>query len=428
MKIEEIYQLFQQYPTITTDTRNCQKDSLFFALKGTNFNGNTFAEQALKEGCAYAFVDEPEYKTNDKIILVNDCLSTLQDLSRHHRRILSTPIIAITGTNGKTTTKELLSAVLSTQYNVLFTQGNLNNHIGVPLTLLKLTKEHEFAVIEMGANHPGEIKILAEIAEPDYGLITNVGKAHMEGFGSFENIIKTKGELYDYIRNHGGKIFILNRNTYLEEIATGISKVYYGKERGSFIWGTITDNSLMLKIEWHNGNEMYPVSTQLIGAYNIDNVLAAIAIGNFFGVTPQNICEAIESYQPNNYRSQLKETGKNHLIIDAYNANPSSMIAALENFRSMDVSPKMVILGDMLELGDNKIKEHNKIFDLIRHGNFSKVFLCGESFSQVANGYYHTYLQTEDLINDLKKENLQGYYILIKGSRGIQLEKVTDFL
>lgn len=428
MKTEKIYQLFQQHPVVTTDSRNCQKNSLFFALKGKNFNGNTFAEEALKQGCAYAFVDEPEYVTNKRIILVDDCLRSLQELSRFHRRILSTPIIAITGTNGKTTTKELLAAVLSTQYNVLSTQGNLNNHIGVPLTLLKLTPEHEFAIIEMGANHPGEIKILAEIAEPDYGLITNVGKAHMEGFGSFENIIKTKGELYEYIRQNGGKIFLLNRNTYLEEIAHGISKVYYGKERGSFVWGNITNISPLLELEWHNGTESYCISTQLIGAYNIDNVLAAIAIGNFFGVIPENICNAIESYKPENYRSQLKETTKNHLIIDAYNANPSSMIAALENFRSMDVSPKILILGDMLELGESKIREHKKILDFIRYGNFNQVFLCGEVFFQISNGDYRAFRKTEELIDTLKQENLQGNYILIKGSRGIQLEKVTDFL
>ena len=428
MTIEQIYNIFTQYPIVTTDSRNCLQGSVFFALKGENFNGNTFVKQALKEGCAYAITDEKEYATDAHIILVDDCLQTLQQLASFHRKQMGTPVIGITGTNGKTTTKELVASVLSTQYNTLYTQGNLNNHIGVPLTLLQLTPEHEIAIVEMGANHPGEIKFLSELTMPDYGLITNVGKAHLEGFGSFEGVVKTKGELYEYIRKTKGNIFIHKENPFLAKIATDISLISYGYNPDSFIWGEISSLSPFVSLEWRCKEETYTIDTQLIGAYNLDNILSAIAIGKFMGITPQNICTAISEYTPRNNRSQLKDTGKNRLIIDTYNANPTSMLAALESFRDIQASPKALILGDMKELGDASSEEHQKIVDFIRTIPVEKVFLCGSCFKETDDNPFETFVEKEALHEQLKKDSLQGYYILIKGSRSMQLEKTIEFL
>jgi UDP-N-acetylmuramoyl-tripeptide--D-alanyl-D-alanine ligase len=427
-KEERLYSLFEEHPMVTTDTRNCPPGAIFVALKGEYFNGNAFVSQALNEGCSYAVTDEKQYAVNDRIILVDDSLKTLQALANHHRRKLGTPVVGITGTNGKTTTKELAASVLSSQYNVLYTQGNLNNHIGVPLTLLQLKPEHEIAIIEMGANHPGEIKTLADIAMPDYGMITNVGKAHLEGFGSLEGVIQTKGELYEFIRKTKGKIFIHHENIYLNNIAQGIDRMDYGQQPGTFVWGNVTDLSPFLSLEWHCLEGNYPVSTQLIGAYNLDNILAAIVIGKFFGITPEHICDSIAAYTPQNNRSQLKETANNHLIVDAYNANPTSMMAALENFRDLPVLHKALIIGDMKELGDNSIEEHRKIVDFIRTNSFEKIFLCGRYFLETVNGTFPVFLNTDELIERLKKETLQGYYILIKGSRGMKLEKTIAVL
>ncbi len=428
MNTEQLYSIFKQHPDVTTDSRNCRPGSIFIALKGENFNGNCFVSQAMKTGCAYAVTDEAIYATDEHIILVDDCLQTLQQLARYHRQQLGTPVIGITGTNGKTTTKELISQILSTQYKVLYTQGNLNNHIGVPLTLLQLTDEHEIAVIEMGASHQGEIKTLSEIALPDYGLITNVGKAHLEGFGSFEGIIKTKGELYDYIRQTGGKIFIHHENPYLNEIAVNIDKVFYGHEPDLFVWGNVSGLSPLLSMEWYCKEGTYTIDTQLVGAYNIDNILATIAIGKFLGVTPENCCKAVASYVPQNNRSQFKDTGRNRLIIDAYNANPTSMLAALENFRDIQSTQKALILGDMKELGESSREEHRKIVDFISGISVDKVFLCGPSFTEAANGIFPVFPETDKLIESLQKEPLLGYQILIKGSRGMKLEKTIDLL
>ena len=366
MKLSALYQIFLDCQLVTTDSRNCPEGSLFIALKGESFNGNAFAGKALETGCAYAVIDESEYaiEGDQRYILVDDCLQTLQQLANYHRRQLGTRVIGITGTNGKTTTKELISAVLSQSHNILYTLGNLNNHIGVPSTLLRLKAEHDLAVIEMGANHPGEIKFLSEIVEPDCGIITNVGKAHLEGFGSFEGVIKTKGELYDFLRKkEGSTVFIHHDNAYLMNIAEGLNLIPYGTEDDLYVNGRITGNSPYLTFEWKAGKDgkSYQVQTQLIGEYNFPNALAAITIGRFFGVEDAKINEALAGYTPQNNRSQLKKTDDNTLIIDAYNANPTSMMAALQNFRNMEVPHKMLILGDMRELGAESAAEHQKI-------------------------------------------------------------------
>lgn len=430
MKVSELYEIYKQYPVITTDTRKQLKNSIFFALKGEKFDGNAYIEQALEQGCAYAVGDNPELpKNNPRIILVENVLQTLQELAMFHRRNMKIPVIGITGTNGKTTTKELVASVLSSKHKVLYTQGNLNNHIGVPLTLLSITPQHEIAVIEMGASHRREIAELVAIAEPDYGLITNVGKAHLEGFGSFENVIKTKAELYHFIEKTGGKIFINQDNPFLNAIPCNAEKIYYGTKSDVFVRGEIIKNeSPFLIFKWFFNSQNYEVKTQLIGDYNFENALAAITIGAFFNVDPKKICESLASYTPKNNRSQLLETPKNQLIIDTYNANPTSMLASLENFAQMKVSPQAIILGDMKELGKESDSEHQRILDFVDKNHFDKVLLCGEIFSKLSTGKYPSFSHVDQLIGHLKNENLQGYYILIKGSRGITLEKTIDCL
>lgn len=428
MDISQLYNIYKQYPEVSTDTRNCPKNSIFFALKGANFNGNEYAEKALESGCSYAIIDEAEYATRPNIILVENALETLQKLAHHHRKQLKTPVIGITGTNGKTTTKELITSVLSQEYNVISTQGNLNNHIGVPLTLLRMKKEHEIAVIEMGASHVGEIKFLAEMAMPNYGLITNIGHAHIEGFGSYENVIKAKGELYEYIRStRDGKIFIDHDNSLLMEMSEGITSIYYGWEEDLFISGKVLSIRPYLEFEWKFGSNRNKVTTKLIGEYNLPNVLAAITVGKYLGVKAPLICKAIEEYEPTNNRSQLKETDKNMLIIDAYNANPTSMHAALENFDHMDVSHKVLILGDMKELGNNTDIEHQKIADYVSHHNFDKVMFVGDNFSRVHTDHLR-FKDTDSLKHYLTENPISDSYILLKGSRGIQLEKCIDAL
>ena len=365
MDITTLYQIFLSCTGVTTDSRNCPKGSLFIALKGDTFNGNAFASKALEAGSAYAVVDEAAYAPAGDIhyILVDNCLHTLQQLANYHRRQLGTRIIGITGTNGKTTTKELISAVLSQKYNILYTLGNLNNPIGVPLTLLRLKAEHELGVVEMGASHPGDIKELVEIAEPDYGIITNVGKAHLEGFGSFEGVVRTKGELYDYLRRQGNStIFLHQDNPHLTEIAWGLNPITYGEADNLYVNGHVTGNSPYLAFEWKAGKEgeRHEVHTRLIGEYNFPNALAAITIGRFFGVEPEKIDKALNEYEPHNNRSQLKKTTDNTLIIDAYNANPTSMLASISNFHNMQASQKMLILGDMRELGKDSPEEHQR--------------------------------------------------------------------
>ncbi|MDD3079495.1 MAG: UDP-N-acetylmuramoyl-tripeptide--D-alanyl-D-alanine ligase [Paludibacter sp.] len=432
----ELYELFKKYPVICTDSRNCPKGSLFFALKGDNFNANAFAGAALSAGCAYAVVDDPEFAVDERYIVVENVLETLQALARYHRLQLGTTIVGITGTNGKTTTKELIAAVLSEKYNVLYTQGNLNNHIGVPLTLLKLTPGHEMAVIEMGANHPGEIKALVEIACPDYGIITNVGKAHLEGFGSFEGVKKTKAELYDYIYSQGKDIFLNRGNQHLVEMAkksgfvAGERVHTYSvcpKDEPVYVTGEIVDCSPFLKLSCQE-DEQFEVETKLIGTYNAENVLAAVTIGHFFGVNNKQIKEGLEKYTPQNNRSQLTVTDRNKLVVDAYNANPTSMAAAVKNFGQMQVDNKVLILGDMLELGEQSETEHQNIIRLLESFRFDKVMLVGKQFAATANSFT-TYENVDELLSDTTVlESVTDSYVLIKGSRGIRLEKVIPRL
>ena len=432
MDITALYQIFLSCTGVTTDSRNCPEGSLFIALKGDTFNGNAFAAKALETGSAYAVVDEAAYVPagDTHYILVDNCLRTLQQLANYHRRQLGTRIIGITGTNGKTTTKELISAVLSQKYNILYTLGNLNNPIGVPLTLLRLKAEHELGVVEMGASHPGDIKELVEIAEPDYGIITNVGKAHLEGFDSFEGVIRTKGELYDYLRRQDNPtIFIHQDNPYLTQIAWGLNPVTYGEEDNLYINGHVTGNSPYLTFEWKAGKagERHEVQTQLIGDYNFPNALAAITIGHFFGVEAAKIDKALHAYEPRNNRSQLKKTADNTLIIDAYNANPTSMLAAISNFHNMQAGGKMLILGDMRELGKDSPGEHQKIVDCLQEYGFKDVALVGELFAATRHNY-PTYPDAPALIAELQKNKPCGKTILIKGSNGIKLNTVVDYL
>ena len=427
MSIIDLYDLFMHNPQITTDSRNCPKGSIFFALKGDKFDGNQYAGKALASGCVYAVIDNPDYYIGERTILVDNVLKTLQQLAHHHRKVLGLPIIGITGTNGKTTTKELLAAVLSTKFNLLYTEGNFNNHIGVPLTLLRLTHDHEMAVIEMGASHPGDIKELVDIVHPNYGIITNVGRAHLEGFGSFEGVIRTKGELYDYIRRSKGKIFIKKENEYLQSIAKGIEQITYGNGDDAFASGQVVSCDPFLVFNWKQQGKLHTVETHIIGSYNLDNVLAAVAVGRFFKIPAERISRAIAAYEPTNNRSQFKKTDNNELIIDAYNANPSSMKVALDNFITMPVQPKAIILGDMRELGPTSDELHAEVVAQIKKGQFDKVFLCGEHFSKVGKEF-SPFATTEAMVEELRKQPLKGYHILIKGSHSMGLEKLADIL
>ena len=445
MDIKELYKLYKQHPCITTDSRDCPEGSIFLALKGESFDGNKFALQAIEKGCAYAIVDDPKLLTDDKrLILVDDCLQTFKDLAREHRRQFDIPVIGITGTNGKTTTKELVAAVLSQKYNVLYTQGNFNNDVGVPKTLFRLTKDHEIAVIEMGASHPGDIKTLAETAEPTCGLITNVGKAHLQGFGSFEGVIKTKCELYDFLRTQkDGLIFINADNEYLtdqigEEEEIWLSPYSTDPEKQyTCISGEIIECNPFLKFRWREplmvleeegrSTKWHKVQTKLVGSYNIDNLLAAIAVGINFGVDRKKICAALEEYTPSNNRSQMTVTEKNHLVVDAYNANPSSMMAALENFQLMQADHKMAILGAMRELGDVSEEEHQRIVDYLAATDIEEVWLVGEEFQNIRCDY-RKFHDVEQVKAAITAEQPEGRYILIKGSNSTKLYQLPELL
>ena len=432
MKIAELYGLYKQHPVVSTDSRKCPQRALFFALKGDSFDGNAFAAQALEQGCAYAIVDEAEYAAggDERYILVEDVLTTLQQLAHYHRKQFKIPVIQVTGTNGKTTTKELTAAVLSQKHNVLYTQGNLNNHIGVPKTLLELSPEHTIAVIETGANHPGEIKALAEIVDPDFGLITNVGMAHLEGFGSFEGVVRTKGELYDYLRAKHGTVFIDHDSEDLKRIAGGLHQICYGSpcDEVLSVEGEVLECAPFLKFRWRPaGGEWQEVQTGLIGAYNMQNMLAAATIGRTFGVEVDSINRALAAYEPKNNRSQLMETDDNKLLVDAYNANPTSMRAAIENFRDMKVERRMVILGDMGELGESSWKAHQAIADLLVESGFEHVWLVGPKF-KAARHPFRTFDSVEQVKKALEIKKPKGYYILIKGSHSTRLYDLPDFL
>jgi len=427
--IPSLYNIFLRYPVVTTDSRNIPANSIFFALKGANFNGNVFATEALQKGAAFAIIDEPEFAIDARLILVPDVLICLQELARYHRDQLGLSILAITGSNGKTTTKELLAAVLSKKFKVNFTQGNLNNHIGVPLTLLSLNKNSEFAVVEMGANHPGEIKILCEIANPDFGIITNIGKAHLEGFGSFEGVIQTKSELYNFLKSKGGKCFINGDNPILNKQAQGLDQITYGKSTDYFMAGELAsvDNHLVVKALFPKG-WLY-LKSKLVGDYNFENLLAAACVGKYFEIDPLFIQTALAEYTPSNNRSQLIRNERNTIIMDAYNANPTSMMAALQNFSNLKNEQKCIILGDMLELGESSTLEHQLIADYIESQNYSEVYLVGPIFMNTTNGTKKKKFDNVELLtNYLKTQPIENKIILIKGSRGIHLEKILELL
>ena len=444
MDIKELYKLYQQHPQITTDSRECPEGSIFLALKGESFDGNKFAASALEKGCSYAIVDEPEYKQDERFILVDNCLQTFKDLAREHRRQFDIPVIGITGTNGKTTTKELIAAVLSQKYNVLYTQGNFNNDVGVPKTLFRLTKEHEIAVIEMGASHPGDIKTLVETAEPTCGLITNVGRAHLQGFGSFEGVIKTKGELYDFLRSQKDSLIFINAdNEYLMDLIGDDEEVWLSPystdadNQYSCISGEIIACDPFLKFRWREplmvleeegrSTKWHKVQTKLIGSYNIDNLLAAIAVGINFGVDRKKICAALEEYTPSNNRSQMTITEKNHLIVDAYNANPTSMHAALDNFSLIQAEKKMAILGQMGELGEESEKEHRMLVDRLESSGYDEVWLVGDNFKDIACPF-RKFHDVEEVKAAIKENRPEGFYILIKGSNSNKLFELPELL
>ena len=449
MTIKELYKLYQEHPCITTDSRDCPEGSIFLALKGETFNGNQFALKALEQGCAYAIVDEavtPSQPPQGEIIQVDDCLQTFKDLAREHRRQFQIPVIGITGTNGKTTTKELIAAVLQQKYNVLYTQGNFNNDVGVPKTLFRLTPEHEIAVIEMGASHPGDIKTLAETAEPTCGLITNVGRAHLQGFGSFKNVVKTKGELYDFLGRRGESLVFINvdNERLMDILPDNVWVAPYSanpENADGCTVGEVISCAPFLKFRWRESDvnieereerreereQWYEVQTQLIGSYNIDNMMAAIAVGLNFGVEPADINRALEAYKPSNNRSQLTITEHNHLVVDAYNANPSSMRAALENFRLMDVRPKMAILGMMGELGNSSRKEHQKIVAQLATLELDEVWLVGSEFAAI-DCPYRKFADVDEVKAAIAGHQPEGRLILIKGSNSTRLYQLPELL
>ena len=418
MQIQKLYQFFLKHPIICTDSRKITKGSIFFSLKGEKFNGNKFAEKAIKDGCSFAVVDEKEFATNDKFILVDDVLGTLQNLAKHHRTLLNIPIIGITGTNGKTTSKELINAVLSSEKCCYATKGNFNNHIGVPLSILEITSSHEIAIIEMGANHIGEIAFLCNISQPIFGVITNIGKAHLEGFGSFESVIKAKSELYNYIQKNNGNVFVNNEAELLIELADNIRKTTYGKN-GDYK-GSIASNTPFVSVQFGENS----IISNLIGDYQFYNIMLAISVGKYFEITDKNIKKAIESYTPKNNRSEIIKTKSNTIILDAYNANPSSMTAMLHSFAKQNYENKLCILGDMLEMGNTSLQEHKAIIDLANELKLECIFI-GTEFAQVHKQVYNS---TDKFSEFLKEKPIKNKTILLKGSRGITLEKLVKLL
>jgi len=430
--LDSLYQLYLNHPVISTDTRNITKGAIFFALRGDNFDANAFAEKALASGAAYAVIDNVDYKTSDQYLLVPDVLTALQDLARHHRSRLSIPVIGLTGTNGKTTTKELINAVLTEGYKTFATKGNLNNHIGVPLSILSITKKTEIAVIEMGANHQKEIEFLCGIAQPTHGLITNVGMAHLEGFGGFEGVKKGKAELYAYLKKHHGFAFIHRNNPYLLEMsaAAGLAKiVYYGTESTDFIYGNLLEADPFIELAWSNTAGSYTAEVNLTGSYNFENVLAAICMGCFFELSAEQINKGLSSYQPKNNRSQITKTELNTVICDFYNANPSSMSAALKNMALLSAVHKTVIIGDMFELGDESAVQHNLIATEADALDADVLILIGKHFYAIRNNHKGLFFNTPAEAEDYLKENrVRDSLILLKGSRGMALEKLLPSL
>jgi UDP-N-acetylmuramoyl-tripeptide--D-alanyl-D-alanine ligase len=426
MQIERLYQIYLQYPKVQTDTRKITSGEIFFALKGERFNGNLFAEKALEAGAAFAVVDEAPQMKDDRIILVEDVLHTLQQLALHHRRQFNIPVIAITGSNGKTTTKELIHAVLSSRFRTHTTRGNLNNHIGIPLTLLEMQKGTEMAVIEMGANHQQEIASYCRYVEPTHGIITNCGKAHLEGFGGIEGVRKGKGELYDYLRSHDGITFLMRDYDYLREMSRGIRRIVtYGTSDADLTGKTLqSEPFLNVGID---GAPQKMIRTRLVGDYNLPNVLVAVTVGRHFKVPDDDIIRMIESYQPSNSRSQMVVRNGNHIILDAYNANPTSMRAAIENLGRQAHEKKIVMIGGMMELGVESIGEHEGIIRLLQQYQWERVILVGGDFEKVEHPY--TYFGDSEVAAQwIRQHPVSDAWILVKGSRSMQMEKVMESL
>jgi UDP-N-acetylmuramoyl-tripeptide--D-alanyl-D-alanine ligase len=430
MKTELLYQLFKESKGVATDSRTVKNGEIFFALWGESYNGNKYAADALAKGASYAVIDDPVFET-EKTILVEDCLFELQALASQYRKQLNIPVLAITGTNGKTTTKELLAAIMSKKLKVHYTKGNLNNHIGVPLTILSAPPDTQMMIIEMGANHIGEIRTLCVIARPEYGIITNIGTAHIEGFGSFEGVVRAKTELYEHLRKVNGIALYNDKNPLLaEKIFRIINRaVPFSDPAGIELIVSPIGSDLNLKVSVSYQHQTYTLNTNLFGMYNLENVKAAIAAGLFFGVEMRDIAEAVSNYQPANNRSQIKKTDRNTIICDSYNANPSSMKLAIESFASLNANSKAVIIGDMLELGEKTMEEHTKVLELIKSLNPEKALLVGDSFMKVsAKSDFEIFPDVNTLSEYLKREPLDGKTILIKGSRGMGLERVYDLL
>ncbi len=427
VSIESLYQLFLKSPNVSTDTRKIEAGSIFFALKGPSFNANAFAEEALAKGASYAVIDEPAYDKSEKTLLVKDTLVALQELAKYHRSQLSIPIIGLTGSNGKTTSKELLNAVLSKKFRTLATKGNLNNHIGVPLTILEIDKTIEVAIIEMGANHLGEIALLSSIATPTHGFITNIGKAHIGTFGGFENIIRGKSELYQHLITAEGIVFINSQNPILANMAKRFKSPKFYPAKGDYYSCELVEADPFVKIKAENGAV---ISTQITGGYNFENMAAALCIGKYFGVAETDANQAISEYVPGNMRSQIVRKGTNTIILDAYNANPSSMQAAIENLASMNAEKKVAIVGDMFELEDEAEGEHRSLGNLLKEKNFEAVYLCGKlsRFAKEEFPLSNYFEKKELLIEELKKNPIEQATVLIKASRGIGLETVLEFI
>lgn len=429
MFTSELYRLFLEYPKVVTDTRQDVSRAIFFALQGEHFNGNLYAEEALKKGAAYAVVDDENLPDHKDFIRVDNTLLALQDLANFHRNQLQIPLIAITGTNGKTTTKELAGKILKKKYQVVYTEGNLNNHIGVPLTLLRLSGRTEIAIIEMGANHVGEIALLCEIARPEFGLITNIGKAHLEGFGGPQGVVRAKSELYKYILANAGKLFVNNANPLLDELSGKITRITYGAMPDADCHGKIHSADPLINVTWDSVSGKKIIRSQLYGAYNFENIMAGICIGNYFKVPPDEIVRAIEDYVPSNQRSQIIQSEHNTIIMDAYNANPTSMMLALKEFTTQASDNKTLILGDMLEMGRDSKKEHQVILDFLENTGIKEVFLVGPEFSSLnKNPGWKVFENISGLCSYLETNKLTNRHFFIKGSRGIQLEKCLDLL
>ena len=427
MTIAEIHRLFLECNSISTDTRKIENNSMFVALKGENFDANTFAKEALAKGAKYVIVDNPTYATDDKTILVENSLTALQQLATYHREFLKIPIIALTGSNGKTTTKELIHVVLAKKFKTKATKGNLNNHIGVPLTLLSFSKETEIGIVEMGANHQKEIEFLCEIAKPDYGYITNFGKAHLEGFGGVEGVIKGKSEMYSHLKTHNKTVFVNLDDAIQNDKTTDFNRITFSqKDISANVFINEVSANPFVKIKTLNTE----IKSHLIGLYNANNINAAITIGNYFGVSENDIKEAIESYIPENNRSQLITKNSNEIILDAYNANPSSMKVALENFIQLDKTNKITILGDMYELGEESLAEHKYIVDFISENNSLECYFVGKDFfkNKIEKPNFHFYENFEQFSNALGNKNWQNNTILIKGSRGMALERTLEYI